>query len=169
MRKFTSIDTVSLLIAIATYLMVGPSIAYFSAEIFNKFSGESFNLLSLIGLLPLIGVFFLYKYAYQKQMNLLSSDRVRILFENQRKNMLDNGVFLFHSKETVEKKYYPDTDAFARSLIPVAVIILAIVFFMFSRSSFSFSVADFKDFETLSFYAGLILVMVNFYPKSKAL
>lgn len=165
MNKLSSTDVLGILLAVATYMMIGPYIAYFSSDIFKYFSVNGFNILSLIGLLPLVAIYFGYRYAYSVQMDILTSDKFKKFLENNRKSMLNNGIFLFNTKEDVEKKYYPNTEAYAKKLIPVAILIIILTFFISSRSSLGYSLFDLTNFEAISFYFGLVIVIFNFYPK----
>ena len=106
------------------------------------------------------------QYVYQKQMNLLSGDKFESFLEAQRVKMLNGSTFAFDSKENVEKKYYPNADAFAKRLIPVAVLIIIVcIFFTYRSSSNIFSINSIS-FATVNFYLGLILVLIGFYRKS---
>ncbi len=162
MKKFTNTDTLSMLFAIITYIMIGPFISNISSYTYNFFSKEGFSILSLFGLLPLIFMYFIYSYGYKKQMELLSSEKFKTILEKQRKNMLNNSVFLFDSKDNIEKKYYANVDEFAKRLIPVGLLILFVSFYT-NRNLIPLS--NYASIETLGFYIGLIVVIITFLPK----
>jgi len=95
-------------------------------------------------------------------MELLSSEKFKTILEKQRKNMLNNSVFLFDSKDNIEKKYYANVDEFAKRLIPVGLLILFVSFYT-NRNLIPLS--NYASIETLGFYIGLIVVIITFLPK----
>lgn len=165
-RSPISIRILSLLLAIDTYLFIGPQIASFSNSIDAFFANSGFikagGWLALLFVLP---IFFIYRYAYTKQMEFIGSDKFPIYLEQQRRKFLNESVFLFTTKEAVSKKW-ATIDAFAKSLIPVAILIF-FIFYFFPPGGINSFPTNFRTVSFWNFYLGLVAVLYTFNPYKK--